>query len=117
MTRRRALAPALRRTGSLRGTRAALTSENIDILQHKLDSLFRREDADPAWIWCQGMTVKLHSLCHFDRLQNASSFLISRARKSSTTRRGGNTPGLPSVIDEGEASDGCQPLGWGGTSP
>jgi hypothetical protein len=35
-----------------------LTSENIDILQRKLDSLFRREDADPARIWSQGMTVK-----------------------------------------------------------
>src|SRR5262249_30042441 len=49
--------------------RAALTRENIDILHSKLDSLFRREDADPARIWGQGMTVKLYSTCHFDSLQ------------------------------------------------
>src|SRR5262249_52141700 len=54
--------------------RASLPSENIDILQRKLDSLFRREDADPARIWSQGMTVKLHSTCHFDSLQTPVRF-------------------------------------------
>ena len=67
---------------------AALTSENVDILHSKLDSPFRREDADPARIWSEGMTVKLHTTCHFDTLQNTSSFLISRARLRDIVLRG-----------------------------
>src|SRR6516165_303104 len=45
---------------------AALTSENIDILQRKLDSFFRREDANPARIWSYCMIVKLHCISHFE---------------------------------------------------
>ena len=67
---------------------AVLTSENVDILHSKLDSPFRREDADPARIWSEGMTVKLHTTCHFDTLQNTSSFLISRARLRDIVLRG-----------------------------
>src|SRR5262249_15162040 len=66
----------------------ALASENIDILQRELDPLFRREDANPAGIWGEGMTVKLHTTCHFDTLQNTSSFLISRARLRDIVLRG-----------------------------
>src|SRR5262249_51383525 len=44
--------------------RAALTRENIDILQFKFDALFRREDANPARIWSHFMIVKLHDTCH-----------------------------------------------------
>src|SRR5215472_15723853 len=44
---------------------AALTSENIDILQRKLDSFFRRKDANPARIRSHCMIVKLHCISHF----------------------------------------------------
>src|SRR5262249_20609796 len=45
---------------------AALTSENIDILQRKLDSFFRREDTKPARILSHCMIVKLHCISHFE---------------------------------------------------
>src|SRR5262249_15283255 len=67
MTRRRAPAPALRRTVLCKKFGSpALASENIDILQRELDPLFRREDANPTGIWGECMIVKLHCISHFE---------------------------------------------------
>src|SRR5215471_3407691 len=57
---------------------AALTSENIDILQRKLDSFFRREDANPARIWSYCMIVKLHCISHFEPSKTPRDDFIRR---------------------------------------
>src|SRR5262249_20793409 len=67
--------------------RAALTSENIDILQRKLDSFFRREDADPARIWSQGMTVELHCISHFEPSKAPRDGFIALGSEFSLLRR------------------------------
>jgi hypothetical protein len=45
--------------------RAALSSQNINLFQHKFDTFFCREDANPTRIRRQRMIVELHGTRHF----------------------------------------------------